>query len=114
MVALVSDDARVLTPDLRGSGESDKHAVPPVEGSPPPPQVTRRPGIGASAPPTFSWRCLGDLLEDVEGERVTRTQGRASLDAFKELVADGMTMSGARAVMLHLKQRGSLPPPDLS
>jgi hypothetical protein len=39
---------------------------------------------------------------------------RASLDAFKQLVADGMTTTGARAVMWHFKQRGSLPPPDLS
>jgi hypothetical protein len=38
---------------------------------------------------------------------------RASLDAFKALLADGMTTLGARSVMWHFKQRGSLPPPDL-
>jgi hypothetical protein len=38
---------------------------------------------------------------------------RASLDAFKGLLADGMTVQAARAVMWHFKQRGSLPPADL-
>lgn len=38
---------------------------------------------------------------------------RASLDAFKGLLDDGMTIHGARAVMWQFKQRGSLPPADL-
>lgn len=39
---------------------------------------------------------------------------RASLDAFKGLLDDGMTIHGARAVMWQFKQRGSLPPAELA
>jgi hypothetical protein len=39
---------------------------------------------------------------------------RASLDAFKELLAQGLTMSVARAVMWKYHQEDALPPPGLA
>lgn len=38
---------------------------------------------------------------------------RASLDAFKELLAQGLTLHAARAVMWRFKEEGRLPPRDL-
>lgn len=39
---------------------------------------------------------------------------RASLDAFKELLAVGLTISAARAVMWKYRQEDALPPPTLT
>jgi hypothetical protein len=38
---------------------------------------------------------------------------RASLDAFKELLEQGLSMAAARAVMWQYKERGHLPPQEL-
>jgi len=38
---------------------------------------------------------------------------RASLDAFKELLEQGLTIAAARAVMWRFRERGGLPPADL-
>lgn len=38
---------------------------------------------------------------------------RASLDAFKDLLDQGLNIAGARAVMWRYKQEGVLPPVDL-
>ena len=38
---------------------------------------------------------------------------RASLDAFKELLEQGLTIAAARAVMWRFRERGELPPADL-
>ena len=38
---------------------------------------------------------------------------RASLDAFKELLDQGLTIAAARAVMWQYKEQGELPPADL-
>lgn len=38
---------------------------------------------------------------------------RASLDAFKALLDQGLSYGAARAVMWQFKQRDQLPPPDL-
>lgn len=38
---------------------------------------------------------------------------RASLDAFRELLEQGLTIAAARAVMWRFRERGELPPADL-
>lgn len=38
---------------------------------------------------------------------------RASLNAFKELLEQGLTIAAARAVMWRFRERGELPPADL-
>lgn len=38
---------------------------------------------------------------------------RSSLDAFKELLDQGLTIAAARAVMWQFRERGELPPADL-